>query len=379
MQADSRIAPARTWDELKAELQSRADRQVYPLTGMPAEDVRAALNAISSLDRDEWGRGWSAVGKRHAAAAQSLEATDKAKAADAYLMAWRFFGFGAWPTQNSPQKKTAYELCLAAFRDYCRLKSPPVETVRIPFEGSEIVCYLALPPGKRPAPIIITIGGLDSYKEYTAERYGTVYMAHGIGFLAIDAPGTGEAPVKAGIDSERMYSAVIDYLLTRSDIDAKRIALQGVSTGGYWSTKVAYKESARLCAVVNWAGPVHYFFAEKEQLKTYGTREYLFDFAPATFGMYGVDNIDDGLKAAARMSLKDQGLLDNPTPPFLLLNGEKDTVAPIEDLHIVLRNGPTPKTAWVNPIGIHLARSKDWNDERIMSEIIMPWFLMQMR
>ena len=40
---------------------------------------------------------------------------------------------------------------------------------------------------------------------------------------------------------------------------------------------------------------------------------------------------------------------------------------------IILRNGPTPKTAWVNPIGWHLARSAGWNDERIMRGIIVRW------
>ncbi len=378
METDSRIAPPRSWQELSAEIQSRADRQVYPLTGMTAADVREILASIGSLDRDAWGRGWSAVGERYAAQAQSLEASDPAQAAAAYVKAWRYFAFGAWPTQNAPEKQKAYARCLEAFQNYGRLQPQPIEVVRIPFEASEIVCYLQLPPGQRPAPVIITIGGLDSYKEYTAERYGTVYRANGVGFLAIDAPGTGEAPIKAAPGAQRMYSRVIDHLLGRSDVDPKRIAVQGVSTGGYWATQIAYAEPTRVRAVVNWAGPAHYFFSEKEQLKTYGTREYLFDFAPATFAMYGVDNLDDGLARAAQMSIKTQDLLDKPTPPFLLVNGERDTVAPIEDLYLVLRSGPTPKSAWINPVGIHLARSAEWNDERIMREVIMPWFLVQL-
>ncbi len=367
------IAPPRTWEELAAEVQSRTDRQVYPMTGMRSQDVREILSNIHSLDRDEWGRAWAAMGERWMAQASAKEKSDPKGAADDHIMAWRYFGFGAWPCQNAPEKQKAYDRCVVAFENYGRLQDPPIETVRIPFEGKEIVCYLQLPKSAAPVPVVLTIGGLDSYKEYTAERYGPVYMAHGMGYVALDAPGTGHAPLKAGVDSERFYSVVIDWLLTRRDVDPQRIGLQGVSTGGYWATKMAYREPKRLACVVNWAGPTDMFFTHDFQAKALSTREYLFDMLPAQFSVYGVDNIEDYLACVARMSVKTQGLLDKRAPPLLLVNGEKDTVAPIEDLHIILRNGPTPKTAWVNPVGWHLARSADWNDERIMREVIVRW------
>jgi hypothetical protein len=78
------------------------------------------------------------------------------------------------------------------------------------------------------------------------------------------------------------------------------------------------------------------------------------------------------------MSLKAQGLLDKPTPPFLLVNGENDSQVPIDDLLLVLRSGSTPKMAWLNPIGMHLARSPDWNDERIMRDVIIRWLADQL-
>lgn len=374
---DSRIAPPRTWEELRAEVQARADRQVYPLTGMLAGDVRAILGAITTLDRDEWGREWSSMGQRYVDAAASKEGRDRKGAADDYLMAWRYFGFGGWPTHNSPGKAKAFTLSLNAFQNYGRLQDPPIETIRLPFEGKEIVFYLQLPPGKRPAPVILTLGGLDSYKEYTAERYGPVYMANGYGFAALDAPGTCEAPLRAEPEAERMYSRVIDYLHSRADIDAGRIGLQGTSFGGYWATALAYAESQRLKAVVNWAGPAHSMFQNAWMLSAVASREYLFDAAPALFSAFGVPNLDGLLAHGPRMSLKERGLLDRPTPPMLLVNGERDSLVSIEDLYLVLRAG-APKFAWINPIGIHLARSADWNDEEIMRQVIMPWLGDQM-
>jgi hypothetical protein len=370
---DARIAPPRTWPELAAEVQARADRQVYPLTGMPAADVRSILAAIKSLDRDEWGREWARMGERYAERARAAEKSDPKRAGEDYIMAWRFFGFGAWPTQSAPAKQAAFTKSLEAFAHFGRLQTPPIETVRIPFEGSEIVFYLQLPAGIRPAPVILTLGGLDSYKEYTAERYGPVYMANGCGFAALDAPGTCQAPLRAISGAERIYSRVIDHLLARKDVDPNRIALQGVSFGGFWANATAYAESRRLRAVVNWAGPIHSMFQTDWLLRAVGSREYLFDIAPALFRAFGVDNLDALLAQGPGLSLKARGLLDKPAPPMLLVNGEKDSLVAIDDLYLVLRNGPTPKYAWVNPIGIHLARSADWNDERIMREIIMPW------
>lgn len=369
------LPPPRTWDELKTEVQSRADRQIYPMTAMRAEDVREILSNIRSLDRNEWGREWSAMGNRYAARARAADASDRKSARGDYLMAWRYFSFGAWPTQNAPEKAAAYRQAVDAFQRYAALDEPPVEVLRIPFEGSTIVGYLQLPPGVRPAPVVLTVGGLDSYKEYTAERYGPVYLAHKLGYLALDSPGTGEAPVKADERAERIYSAVLDYLQTRKDVDPRRIAIQGVSLGGYWATKVAFVEARRLRAAVNWAGPVDATWQREHQEKVFATREYLFDFAPAMMATYGTTSVDEHFARVPRMSLKAQGLIGKPTPKsMLVVNGLKDTLVPAEDVDILMRTG-TPKTAWINADGIHLGRSPEWNDERIMREVIAPWLM----
>ena len=63
----AQIAPARTLDELKAETQSRADRNAYPVVGLKPDDVREALGRIHSLDRDEWAAAWGSIAERYAA------------------------------------------------------------------------------------------------------------------------------------------------------------------------------------------------------------------------------------------------------------------------------------------------------------------------
>jgi dienelactone hydrolase len=371
--AFSQIAPARTWPELKDAVTERVNAQRYPLTGFDPQEVSQILSNIASLDRDEWARSWMKSGNRLFSEAKSVESSDKIKARELYLSSWRYHSFGAWPTQNSPDKIIAHSKATEAFRAYARLSDPKIEVLHIPFEGREITAYLQLPKGVSKPPVVISIGGLDSYKEFVVEQYGPGYLKEGLAYVAVDMPGTGESPIKIDVSSERIFSRVIDALQQRTDIDSKRIGLQGVSWGGHWAARMAISEAKRLKAVVNWGGPVHDYFQSEWQIKALGTREYLFDLFEARASVYGVKTLNEFLAYGPRMSLKDTGAVDKPTAPQLLVNGEKDTQVPIADLYLVLKSGTTAKEAWVNPTGGHIGRNKDWSDAQIFEKVITPW------
>jgi esterase FrsA len=369
----SQIAPARTWPELKDAVTERVNAQRYPLTGFDPQEVSQILSNITSLDRDEWARSWMKSGNRLFSEAKSVESSDKIKARELYLSSWRYHSFGAWPTQNSPDKIIAHSKATEAFRAYARLSDPKIEVLHIPFEGREITAYLQLPKTASKPPVVISIGGLDSYKEFVVEQYGPGYLKEGLAYVALDMPGTGESPIKIDVSSERIFSRVIDALQQRTDIDSKRIGLQGVSWGGHWAARMAISEAKRLKAVVNWGGPVHDYFQSEWQIKALGTREYLFDLFEARASVYGVKTLNEFLAYGPRMSLKDTGAVDKPTAPQLLVNGEKDTQVPIADLYLVLKSGTTAKEAWVNPTGGHIGRNKDWSDAQIFEKVITPW------
>lgn len=376
--AGNDMITVRSWEELRDEVQRRADAQRYPLTGMTSSDVREALAATGGKDRDAWAAGWSSVGDRYRAQADAAAASDPQAAAEAYLMAWRYHGFAAWPTQNTPAKKAAFEKSLDDFRRHAALADPPIERIQAETPDGPVTFYLQLPApsssggAPRPVPVLLSYGGLDSYKEYIVERYGPDYLASGFGYAALDIPGTGESPIRAAPDAIRIYSAVIDYLHTRKDIDASRLAVQGVSQGGYWAARLAIAEADRLAAAVYWAGPTHETFQRPWLEKSTNTTEYLFDYLPARLSIYGARTWDDYLDIVPSMSIATLGLADAPTPEMLLINGEKDSQTSVEDLYLLLRHG-WPKYAWVNPDGGHLGRSADWPDERILREVIIPF------
>ena len=379
---DGAFAQERTLDEIKAEAIKRAENGMYPLIGLDPADVKQAFAAIKTSDYDEWAAAFMTVGDRYMAEAKSLEKSDPTKANANYIRAWRLYSFGRWPVPASPGKQRAYAKALEAFLAHARFMDPPLEVVRIPFEGSEIVGYLRLPKNVNgPVPVVIAISGLDSRKEDLSENFGAV-VPHGIGFIGIDSPGTGQSPIKASETAEREFSRVIDYFETRLEVDKTRIGVDGQSFGAYWATKLAILEHARLKAVVAQSPPVNATFAHDFVInKTLGNREYLFGLAPALMSIFeGAKSPEDLATAMGKLSLVKQGLLGKPSAPMLIISGALDTQVPIADTYLLLSSGDAPKEAWINPAGGHLGRQvKVWPDPVIFREVIIPWLVRRLQ
>lgn len=368
----------RTLDEIKTEAVRRAENGMYPLIGLDPADVREAFASIHTRDKDEWAAAFMNVADRYMNQAKSLDKVDPAKANANYVRAWRLYSFGRWPIPASPGKQRSYEKAIEAFLAHARFWDPPLEVVHIPFEGKEIVGYLRLPKDRTgPVPIVVAVNGLDSRKEDLSESFSAI-LPYGIGFLAVDGPGTGQAPIKVSENSERMLSRVLDYLATRPEVDKDRIALHGVSWGAYWATKMAIVERARLKGASAQSPPVDEFFQKSFLMNSLlGNREYLFDQVPALMAIFeNVHTVDELGETLPKMSLVRQGLLGKPMAPMLILAGVKDTQVPISDIYLLLSKGDVPKTAWINPQGGHLGRQvKLWPDPLIFREVIIPWLV----
>src|ERR1700741_4195306 len=341
----------RTLDEVKTEAVHRAEVGQYPLIGLDPADVKEAFESIHTADKDEWAAAFMHVADRYFNEAKSLEKTDPAKANADYVRAWRLYSFGRWPIPSSPGKQRSYEKAIESFLDHAKFYDPPLEVVRIPFEEKAIIGYLRLPKSaKGPVPLVIAVNGLDSRKEDLTESFGAI-LPFGIGFLAVDGPGTGQAPIKVSETSERMLSKVIDYAQSRPAIDKNRIAL---------------------------SPPVDFFF-QKDFLMNHllGNREYLFDQVPALMNILeGVHSLDEMAEYLPKMSLVHQGLLGTPMAPMLVIEGVLDTQVPSEDEYLLLNKGDVPKEAWINPRGGHLGRQVGvWPDPLIFKQVIIPWLV----
>jgi pimeloyl-ACP methyl ester carboxylesterase len=370
--ASAQSGGPRTLPELKADVQERADRHAYPVSELDPAEVKEALGSLKTLDRDEWAAAWSAIGDRHMEAAKKA-AADPAAAAKHYRYAFEYYLFARFPLENSPGKVKAYAKALEAFAAYAKIPYPPIEIVRIPFEGKEIVGYLRLPINVRPAPLVVTIGGLDGRKENAVFR-NDAYLRQGVAYFAFDMPGTGQSTIRqVAPGAEREFSRVLDYIATRpNEIDAGRVVVYGGSWGGHWAARLAYTEAKRLRGAVVQGGPVHEYFQPDWQKKAIKTPEYLFELFEARAAIYGAKTLDEFLAYGPKMSLKDSGFLDKPSAPMLVINGMRDTQVPVEDVFLLMRSG-SPKEVWINPQGGHMGRNKEYSDQKIFETVTLPW------
>jgi len=198
---------------------------------------------------------------------------------------------------------------------------------------------------------VVIWGGIDAYKE---ERQVDLYLAGGLATLAVDIPGTGEAPLAGSIDAERMWDDIFDWVARRLDLDGRRIAVIGASTGGYWAAKVAHTHRGRIRAAVSHGGMAHYAFAADWIAKAQ-VGEYPFELAESLAMAFGLSTYEEWVAQSPKLSLLDQGILDEPCAPLLLVNGVKDSVFPITDMYLLLEHG-SPKSARFFPVG-HLGRT----------------------
>ena len=78
IESGGRLVPGgdRDLDQLKQEVQRRADHSMPPLAGITPDDARAALSQITSLDREQWALAFSGIADRYWDRALALDVKD---------------------------------------------------------------------------------------------------------------------------------------------------------------------------------------------------------------------------------------------------------------------------------------------------------------
>jgi dienelactone hydrolase len=188
-------------------------------------------------------------------------------------------------------------------------------------------------------------------------------------------PGTGENLVPYGDPAaERSYSAWIDHLVQRGDVDGSRIGVWGGSFGAYWAARLAFVEAKRIKGAVFHGGNVHYGFQEKWLVPAFTTGGATYLFGPGSLleargQAMGTKTMEEFLKAAPKLSLKEMGLIDRPSAPLLGVNGKLDDQAPVEDIYLLMEHG-NPKEARVYPRGHHMGRTPGMPEDEIRNMIV---------
>jgi len=334
----------RTLDDARAWLRERLDRSAHPLDTVDADAARETIDVLPGLEPESWAATWGAAADRFASAAAAAD--DPAARREALLQAYRFSFLGRYPVPNHPAKERQYERARSFFLEATSLDDPPVERASVRVDDGELPFYVLRPRGVERPPVVLVWGGIDTWKEEMYERTGSLFRSKGFAVVLLDIPGVGESPLLAGADAERQWTPVFDWLDAQDDLDASRCAAVGASFGGYWAMKLAYTHRDRLTCCVNWGGGVHVTFTPEWQERSRDASSYLMDLMPARARIFGGETFDDYVSRSAELSLLDQGLLDTPSAPLLLVNGRDDAQNSIDDIYLSLDHGD-PKSARV--------------------------------
>jgi Prolyl oligopeptidase family len=183
----------------------------------------------------------------------------KESARQAYLWAQNFYDSATYfidgskdPTRFLPTWELLYDSWLKAMPLY----EPPIEPVRIPYEGTELHGFFMRGSGTdEKRPLLILVNGSDGSLLDMWLWGGAGALARGYDCLTVDGPGQGYALWEQKLyfrpDWEKVITPVVDYALSRREVDPKRIALQGISQGGYWVPRAIAFEKRIAAAIAD--------------------------------------------------------------------------------------------------------------------------------
>lgn len=220
----------------------------------------AARIGRETTDGETWHREWSQTAKDIAATGyEALERGDITTARRALFRSMSYWRHSEFFLDSFDARRTeAYVEGTKNFQKAAELSDGLIERIAVPFEGKEMEGYIVRPDNSGQArPTVLFLGGADSWAEELYFLGGTEFPARGMNVVMVDTPGRGSSlrfkDMYSRPDYEVPVAAIFDFLEKRSDVDADRFGLAGVSFGGYYAPRAAAFEP-RVKAVAAWCG-----------------------------------------------------------------------------------------------------------------------------
>jgi hypothetical protein len=229
--------------------------------GCEINECFLTLEKIREHDEQSWIREWIALAeKTERLADESMEAGQRVTARQAYLRACAYLQVAMFSL--SPKDSRLFEYLTHSrelFHRVAAMLQPAIEILEIPFGAAKLPAYF-LSCGKPKAPTLLVVNGGDSTNEEMVHFIGFSAVSRGWNCLIFEGPGQWSAlQLNPGlvmtVEYEKPVGAVVDYLLSREDVDPEKIALYGLSLSSQLGARaVAYEK--RVCACVLNGGPV---------------------------------------------------------------------------------------------------------------------------
>lgn len=227
--------------------------------GADIGECLATANRIEEGDLESWYREWLKMSDRiHNAAEASLQAGQQVSARQAYLRACNYYRaaeFFLHHNPTDPRILATWQNSQTCFSKAAMLFSPTIEAVAIPYESTSLPGYFyRFDRSEQPRPTIIVFPGFDSTLEELHFFTAAAAVMQGYNCLMFSGPGQGALIRQQGIpfrpDWEQVIAPVVDYALTRSEVDPQKLVLIGHSFGGLLAVRaIAHEKRLAACVV----------------------------------------------------------------------------------------------------------------------------------
>jgi hypothetical protein len=208
-----------------------------------AGEVLATIEHIPEGDFEGWFREWCATAERLEGIAEHCAAAGNGiSARQAYLRAACYYAASLSMidgTEDPSRRVPTWKKHMACLDEFCARLTPPAEKVEIPYENTPMPGYLFVPDSSGgPFATVIFNNGSDGPTVAMWSSGVAAALERGYAALIFDGPGQNamlwlhDVPFRP--DWEKVITPVVDFLVARSDVDPTRIALSGISQGGYW-------------------------------------------------------------------------------------------------------------------------------------------------
>jgi dienelactone hydrolase len=241
-----------------------------------AADLGECLSTAQQIqpgDEEGWLQAWLHTAQRvQGQAEESLKRNKRVSAASAFERAANYYraalihySFGTDARVREICDKSVKCLNLAH-----SLSGYPAMPVQIPYEGTALPGYFfRSPTAAAQAPLLILHQGRDAWPEDTKWVYDGA-IRRGIHCLIFHGPGQGLPLRLQGLafrpDWEKVITPVVDFALGISGVDPARLALMGLSFGGFLAPRaMAFEKRIKICianpGVLNWAQAIYEQFS----------------------------------------------------------------------------------------------------------------------
>lgn len=303
-------------------------------------------DTITAFGDGNWMYEFLAAGDDAMARAQS--ASGEANQYAAYREAIVYYHIAGAPFQNTEANLDALDRSGKAYAKAATLLPGTFQSAKIPHDGRTFEAYLHLPTGAGPHPILVMSNGSDQSKETALGYFETELGPKGIGLLSLDMPGLGDSNAYTSADgkTEKLHVAAINWAKAHPSVDAQNIFVQGASFGGNAAARVFLGHpDLDLGGVAYVCGPVHQpFLAPPEVYASFPV--FTIDGVKARMDLEPDASFEQLAEAVRVLSLEGHGLFSGEKidTPLLAINTNRDPVASIDDMNLVLARANDART-----------------------------------